>query len=98
MFYVYVLFSEQHNRYYIGFTTDIDKRLKEHNCGKTKSTKGFVPWIVIYNEQYCCKEEARAREKYLKSAAGRRWRKDNSDFGSEGWGFESSRGHFYLFV
>jgi len=51
--------------------------LLSHNAGKVKSTKSYLPWKLIYNEEFETRIEARKREKYLKSAAGRRWRKNN---------------------
>ncbi|HET8837744.1 MAG TPA: GIY-YIG nuclease family protein [Flavobacteriaceae bacterium] len=77
MFFVYILFSSDSHRYYIGMTDDLERRLLEHNNGKTKSTKAFIPWELIHTESYNTRLEARIREKYLKSAAGRRWRKNN---------------------
>ncbi|MGX1929605.1 GIY-YIG nuclease family protein [Flagellimonas sp. 2504JD4-2] len=77
MFYVYVLYSSRFDRYYIGMTTNLEKRLAEHNNGKTQSTKPYVPWEIVWREDYETRESARIREKYLKSAAGRRWRKQN---------------------
>nr|WP_299384610.1 GIY-YIG nuclease family protein [Allomuricauda sp.] len=77
MFYVYVLYSTGCHRYYVGMTTNIERRLAEHNHGKTRSTKSFIPWTVVHRESFKTRLEARQREKYLKSAAGRRWRKEN---------------------
>jgi len=77
MFFVYVLFSENFNRYYVGMTINLEKRLKAHNSGNVKSTKAYLPWEIINKEQFTTRLEARQREKYLKSAAGRRWRKNN---------------------
>jgi putative endonuclease len=77
MFLVYILYSSKFDRYYIGMTEDINRRLLEHNNGKTPSTKPFIPWIVVYTESFDSRVAARGREKYLKSAAGRRWRKLN---------------------
>lgn len=66
MFYVYVLRSIKYNRFYTGSTDNLEKRLKEHNSGKTKSIKAFIPWEIIYKEEYLTREEAVMREKYLK--------------------------------
>ena len=74
MFIVYVIESE--GSQYVGMTTDLARRLKEHNAGKTKSTKSRKSWKLIYSESFLDVKEARAREKYLKSAAGRRFRKN----------------------
>jgi putative endonuclease len=70
---VYVLQSLKDGVYYTGMTIDLMNRLKEHNSGKTKFTKGHMPWIVIYEEKLPDWKTAREREKYLKSAAGKRW-------------------------
>jgi len=58
-------------------TQNIDQRLQSHNKGQVQSTKAFQPWELLYTEQYKTRTLAREREKYLKSAAGRRWRKNN---------------------
>ena len=67
MYIVYIIQSEE--SYYVGMTTDLARRLKAHNAGKTKSTKFKTSWKVIYSESYMDVNEARVREKYLKSAA-----------------------------
>lgn len=54
---------------------DLDRRLKEHNSGKTKSNKAFIPWDIIYTEEFDSVEEALKREKYLKSGSGREFLK-----------------------
>ena len=77
MYKVYVIYSSSFERYYVGITDNIEVRIKRHNSGKTKSTKAYVPWEVILTEDYENRLAAREREKYLKSAAGRRWRKLN---------------------
>ncbi|WP_179020662.1 GIY-YIG nuclease family protein [Winogradskyella forsetii] len=77
MFYVYVLYSVNFDRNYVGMTDRLEERLIEHNQGKTKSTKAFVPWVRVHKEVFETRLEARTREKYLKSATGRRWRKQN---------------------
>ena len=62
-------------RLYKGFCSDLEKRLSEHNSGKTISTKPFVPWKIAYYEELYSLEEAIAREKYFKTSAGRRFLK-----------------------
>ena len=72
MFTVYVLFSKEFNKIYIGFTSDLEKRLIAHNHPKNKGwTKKYSPWEVVYTETFDHKEEAVIREKQLKSAKGR---------------------------
>lgn len=77
MFFVYVLYSSKFKRFYVGMTSNIELRLKTHNAGKVKSTKSFCPWEMVYTEEFETRRQARDREKYLKTAAGRRWRKNN---------------------
>ena len=71
-FFVYVLVSEVKGlRFYVGMTGEVAKRLNEHNSGKTKSTKGYMPWNVFFTEEFKTRKEAREREKYLKSGTGK---------------------------
>ncbi|MBT97405.1 MAG: endonuclease [Dehalococcoidia bacterium] len=67
MFYVYILRSERNGRYYIGSTGNLQNRVTQHNAGMTKSTKGFRPWQLIYQEEFHSLSEARQRESKLKS-------------------------------
>jgi putative endonuclease len=76
VYFVYAIKSSFDGRIYVGLTVDFGKRLKEHNEGKTKSTKGFRPWSLIYIEEVGTREEARKREKYLKSGCGKEFLKD----------------------
>ena len=62
--------------WYIGYTSDLEKRIIEHNSGKTITTKRKKPWKVLYYELAFNKEDAIAREKYLKSGMGRRYLKN----------------------
>ena len=70
---VYVLRSAVNGSLYKGLTNDLDRRLKEHNAGKNKSTKPYRPWKIVYKEIFEIKEEARERELYLKSGVGREY-------------------------
>ena len=69
---VYVLFSHKLNRTYVGYSANLQKRLKYHNLGKVKSTKKGKPWILVYCEKCNSYFEAIKKEKYYKSGAGRR--------------------------
>lgn len=71
MYIVYVLQSQNDGRLYKGFTDNLERRINEHNSGKTKSTKAFLPWKLVYQEAVSNREKARKREKYLKSGIGR---------------------------
>lgn len=71
--FVYILKSINNNKFYVGSTTDIDRRIIEHNRGYTTYTKRYMPWKVIYFEKYINLSDARKRERYFKSSAGRRF-------------------------
>jgi len=72
MYFVYVLRSKRNNKRYIGYTSkDVQKRLKEHNFGDSKYTKGHRPYRLTYKEEFADRLSARSREKYLKSGIGR---------------------------
>jgi putative endonuclease len=69
---VYALKNSVNNEIYVGMTTDLPRRLHEHNHGKNRYTKAFAPWTVFYSENEEDYAKARIREKYLKTAAGKR--------------------------
>jgi putative endonuclease len=71
-FYVYVLLSLKNNSLYIGFTTDLRRRLKEHNQGLNCSTKPYLPRKLIYYEACLNELDAKRRERYLKTNQGGR--------------------------
>ncbi len=72
MYFIYVLYSNKINKRYIGSTSNISKRLIEHNSGKSKFTKSGIPWKLVYSEKYETNSEARKRELFLKSGVGRK--------------------------
>ncbi len=73
MFFVYVLFNKSKNKIYIGQTSNLEKRLKEHNLKKGNhfTTKLDGEWKLIYKEEVRSRKEALLREKQLKSYQGR---------------------------
>ena len=74
MYTVYVL-RDNNNHYYKGMTNNINRRLREHKIGKTKTTKKMNGLKLVYSEEYNTRIEARKKEKYFKSAAGRKFLK-----------------------
>ena len=68
---VYVLLSLKDNATYVGMALNTDNRLKEHNTGKNRYTKGHLPWKITYTEIHPDWAAARVREKYLKSTTGK---------------------------
>ena len=66
MFYVYVLQAlEKEDRFYLGYTSEMERRIAEHNSGKSRYTKG-TKWRVVYYEAYVSDAAARKRERRLK--------------------------------
>ena len=66
MFFVYILQSALDKSFYIGFSSNLENRLREHNYGRTGYTKKKRPWKLVYFEEYKTINEAVKREKYLK--------------------------------
>lgn len=66
MFYVYILKSQKTGRFYIGSTSDLEKRILAHNKGSNKSTKYGRPWELIYTENCTDKKGAWLRENQIK--------------------------------
>jgi putative endonuclease len=71
MFYVYILKSKLDNRSYTGFSSNLKKRLSEHEKGSVDSTKNRRPLELIYYEAYKEKGDALKREKFLKTTKGK---------------------------
>jgi len=69
---VYILFSRKDLLLYTGFTTNVDERVKNHNDGKTKSTASRRPLELIFCEFYRFESDARKREMYFKTTAGKK--------------------------
>ena len=70
-YYVYLLYCGKDGSTYVGFTSDLKKRLTYHQAGKTKTTRERGPVKFIYAESYLNQTDARKREKFLKSGRGR---------------------------
>ncbi len=75
-YYMYILLSLKDGNHYVGMTSDPLHRLVQHNKGLVRSTKRRTPFELLYKEVYATRIEARAREKYLKSYAGSKEKRD----------------------
>lgn len=73
MYTLYVIQSLTHNFRYTGFTSNLQRRIYDHNHGFNKSTKPYKPYKLIYTKTVKDRKEARRREKYLKSSHGRKY-------------------------
>ena len=67
MFWVYILYSQEFNKYYIGQTNDMSDRLSRHNSGAVEPTKPYRPWIIKLTIQKQTRSEAMILEKKLKN-------------------------------
>jgi len=75
-YYVYVLQSKADGKFYTGFTSDLDRRVEEHNSGRVYSTKRRIPLKIVYFEFCLNIDDAIHREKYLKTTYGKRYLKN----------------------
>ena len=71
--FVYILFSPGLNKFYVGSTPDLDRRLAEHNRGKEKFTKTGIPWQLVYTEEFDELKDARKREASIKKQKSRKY-------------------------
>lgn len=69
MFYVYIIKSMKNGQLYLGSTNNLEKRLAEHNSGRSSYTKKYMPYVSVYYEAYRNEEDARKRESNLKLRA-----------------------------
>lgn len=72
MFYTYILQSNKNSQLYVGYTSDLKRKIREHNQGLNFSTKKYMPWEIIYYEACIEESDAKRREKYLKTTQGNR--------------------------
>ena len=79
MYYVYALSSTVRNYIYVGMLQNPERRLREHNAGYSRSTKPYRPFSKFYQEAFPDRISARKREKYLKSAAGKKFLRTKRD-------------------
>jgi putative endonuclease len=76
MKYVYMLQSETHpERFYVGVTFDLKRRMNDHNTGQSIHTKKFAPWTLVGYVAFSDHEKADRFETYLKSGSGRAFAK-----------------------
>ncbi|QED39136.1 GIY-YIG nuclease family protein [Antarcticibacterium arcticum] len=71
MYFVYSISSLTRNYIYVGLTDNVERRFIQHNTGRNKTTKPYLPFKLIYTEEFPDRDAARKREKYLKSGIGK---------------------------
>jgi len=72
-FYVYIIYSQSRDKYYIGYSRDPSERLDKHNFGATPSTRTGRPWKLVYKEEYSNKHDAIIRESTIKKMKSRKF-------------------------
>ena len=73
MYYVYIIYSAKLDRYYIGYTEDVDVRLVQHNSGLSSFTSRASDWRVMYQEVFTSREDAHRCELYIKYKKSRKY-------------------------
>jgi putative endonuclease len=71
MYYVYVLYSKKLNRLYKDYCSVLERRIKQHQSGRVKSTKLTKDWELIYYQVFINKTDALREEKFLKTGKGK---------------------------
>ena len=75
-YFVYILYSENYDKFYYGQTQNVKERLERHNSGTVKSTKKFIPWRIFALAEFDTRSEAFKAEKKLKNCKSRERVKD----------------------
>ena len=70
---IYIIKSQSRNYIYVGLTNDVRRRLYQHQEGQSRTTRAYRPFQLIHTEVFNSREEARTREKFLKSGFGKEW-------------------------
>ena len=76
MFFVYIIYSQRLQRYYVGSTEVVERRLQEHNSGKSKSTRAGTPWELVRTEVFTIRSEAMLQERKIKARGIKRYLSD----------------------
>jgi len=82
MFTVYAIKSISRNYISAGLTNNLQRRLSDHNQGYNRTTKPYAPFVLIFQETFPTRKEARVKEKYLKSGVGKEYLKNKLTPGS----------------
>lgn len=80
MYYFYILRSLKNNKLYLGFTSDLKRRLKSHNDSTNKASKPYAPYDLIFYSAFKDKDDAINCEKYFKTTAG--WKRIHKMLGN----------------
>lgn len=73
MYYVYILYSRKCDRYYVGYSADIEARLERHNAGMVTATKNCRPYKICGSKAFATETEARKEEARIKKQKSRKY-------------------------
>lgn len=71
MYYTYILYSPKIDKYYVGYTHDLELRVERHNSGWGKFSSSGIPWKLVYSEEFNSKSDALKREREIKGRKSR---------------------------
>ena len=77
MYITYILYSTKINKFYTGQTSDLRRRLEEHNSGKTAFMAKGIPWKLLYSKEFDLRKDAIKLEKLIKKRGAARFLKEN---------------------
>jgi putative endonuclease len=73
MYFTYIIYSDSIKKYYIGHTSDLTRRIEEHNRGKTKFIANGIPWKLVFHAQFNSRSEAILLENKIKKRGAKRF-------------------------
>ena len=71
MYYVYIIYSEKVDKFYISYSEDLKERIARHNSGRSNFTSKGSPWVLVHYQGFLVKKDAQEEEKFLKTGKGR---------------------------
>jgi putative endonuclease len=74
----YIIYSLKIDKYYTGQSDDLDRRMEEHNRGKTPFLATGMPWHLVFSKEFNSRTEAIKLEKFIKKRGAARFLKDNN--------------------
>jgi putative endonuclease len=72
-FFVYIIYSRQLNKFYVGYTGNVLIRLQQHNAGLSSFTAKANDWVIVYSESFTTRENAMKRERDIKKKKSRKY-------------------------
>ncbi len=73
MWYTYILYSPSINKFYTGYSENLNQRIERHNSGRGKYSSRGIPWQLVYFEEFTTKSEAIKREQEIKRKKSRKY-------------------------